>query len=112
MKRWEKVREKMNKPNNPKCDTCFVVNNILRCWQCKYRTQEWEQKNIVPIMIVGESDLYKPNSETVLDKIRTEIEQSRQCYEVSMDYGDAYREQELSWVLELIDKYSGKDYNK
>jgi hypothetical protein len=29
-----------------------------------------------------------------------------------MDYGDAYREQELSWVLELIDKYIGKDYNK
>ena len=42
-----------------------------------------------------------------IDKMRAEIEQSRQCYEVSMDYGDAYREQELSWVLELIDKYIG-----
>ena len=42
-----------------------------------------------------------------IDKMKAEIEQSRQCYEVSMDYGDAYREQELSWVLELIDKYIG-----
>ena len=48
----------------------------------------------------------------VLDKIKAEIEESRQCYEVSMDYGDAYREQELSWVLEVIDKYIGEDYNK
>ena len=54
----------MNKPNTPKCDSCFVVNNILRCWQCKYKTQEWKRKNIRPIMMVGESDLYKPKVES------------------------------------------------
>lgn len=54
----------MNKPNNPKCNTCFVVNNILRCWNCKYRTQEWELKNKRPIMIIGESDLYKPKTKS------------------------------------------------
>lgn len=41
------------------------------------------------------------------DKMKAKIEQVRQAYEASMDYGDAYREQELSWVLELIDKYIG-----
>lgn len=54
----------MNKPNNPKCNTCFVVNNILRCWHCKHRTQEWELKNKIPIMIIGESDLYKPKTKS------------------------------------------------
>lgn len=49
----------MNKPNNPKCDTCFVVNNVLRCWNCKHKTKEWECKNIRPIMMCGEKDLYK-----------------------------------------------------
>ena len=38
----------MNKPNNPKCDTCYVTNNILRCFNCKYKTKEWERKNIRP----------------------------------------------------------------
>jgi hypothetical protein len=52
-----------NKPNNPKCNTCFVVNNLLRCWQCKYKTQEWKLKNIRPIMMISESDLYKPKGE-------------------------------------------------
>lgn len=42
-----------------------------------------------------------------INKMKAEIEQSRQFYEVSMDYIDAAREQELSWVLELIDKYIG-----
>ena len=22
----------MNKPNNPKCNTCFITNNVLRCF--------------------------------------------------------------------------------
>lgn len=49
----------MNKPNNPKCDTCFVVDNFLRCWGCKYKTPEWKYKNLKPIMIIGENDLHK-----------------------------------------------------
>lgn len=44
----------------------------------------------------------------VFDKIRAEIEQRRQRYEAAMYYIDAAREQELSWVLEVIDKYKGR----
>ena len=60
----------MNKPNNPKCDTCFVVNNILRCWNCKYKTKEWERKNKRPIMILGKNDfdLYKYKAESEIKK--------------------------------------------
>lgn len=57
----------MNKPNNPKCATCFVINNTLRCWNCKYKTKEWERtelENIRPIMMRGEKDLYKPKAES------------------------------------------------
>lgn len=68
--------------------------------------------NVAPYLIGATTDIKPLDQGSAIDKIRAEIEQSRQCYEVSMDYGDAYREQELSWVLELIDKYSGKDYNK
>jgi hypothetical protein len=68
--------------------------------------------NVAPYLIGATTDIKSLDQGSVIDKIRAEIEQSRQCYEVSMDYGDAYREQELSWVLELIDKYTGKDYNK
>ena len=44
----------MNKPNNPKCNTCFVINNVLRCFNCKYKTKEWMYKNMMPIMMQGE----------------------------------------------------------
>ena len=54
----------MNKPNTPKCKTCFVVNNVLRCWSCKYKTKEWEYKNMMPIIMPGEKDLYKPKAES------------------------------------------------
>ena len=54
----------MNKPNNSKCDTCFVKNNVLRCWSCKHRTKEWENKNMMPIILRGEMDLYKPKMES------------------------------------------------
>lgn len=50
----------MNKPNNSKCDTCFVKNNRLRCWCCKYKTEEWRCQNNGPIKIIGDVDLYKP----------------------------------------------------
>lgn len=60
----QKVRDNMSKPNNPKCDTCFVVDNVLRCFNCKYKTKEWERKNIRPIMMLGEKDLYKPKAES------------------------------------------------
>ena len=46
--------------------------------------------------------------EQVLDKIRSEIEQRQQFFDVSIYYIDAAREQELSWVLELIDKYTSE----
>ena len=49
----------MNKPNNPKCNSCFVVNNVLRCWSCKHKTKEWECRNLRPIMMCVEKDLYK-----------------------------------------------------
>lgn len=54
----------MSKPNNPKCATCFVINNALRCWNCKYKTKEWECENIRPIIMRGEKDLYKPKAES------------------------------------------------
>ena len=54
----------MNKPNNSKCDTCFVIDNVIRCWVCKYRTKEWEHKNMMPIIIQGEQDLYKYKAES------------------------------------------------
>ena len=63
----------------------------------------------VPIMKVGAYlDGYNKGLE-ILDKIRAEIEEARKCYEVSMDYIDAAKEQELSWVLEIIDKYKGSE---
>ena len=48
----------------------------------------------------------KYDKNKVLDKIRAEIEEARKWYEVSMDYIDAAKEQELGWVLEIIDKYA------
>ena len=54
----------MSKPNNPKCDTCFVINNPLRCWTCKYKTEEWQSKNLKSVFLIGEHDLYKPKSES------------------------------------------------
>lgn len=54
----------MNKPNNPKCNTCFVTNNILRCFNCKHKTKEWELKNIRLVMMRGEKDLYKQKAES------------------------------------------------
>lgn len=49
----------MNKPNNPKCNTCFVVNNILRCMNCKHKTKEWECKHFSVVNMRGEKDMYK-----------------------------------------------------
>ena len=65
----------MNKPNNPKCNTCFVVNNILRCWNCKYKTQKWQRKNKRPIMILGKNDfdLYKPKIESEVENDKNRI---------------------------------------
>ena len=58
----------MNKPNNPKCDTCFVTNNVLRCFNCKYKTKEWERKNARPILMRGEKDLYKRKAESEIER--------------------------------------------
>ena len=55
---------KLNKPSNPKCNTCFVVNNVLRCWNCKYKTKEWEHKNWGPVIMRGEKDLYTAKIES------------------------------------------------
>jgi len=55
----------MDKPNNPKCNTCFVKHNILRCWNCRYKTDEWLKQNLNhPIMMIGENDLYKSKTES------------------------------------------------
>ena len=55
----------MNKPNNPKCNTCFVEHNILRCMVCKYKTEEWVCENCFrPVIMLGEKDLYKPKAES------------------------------------------------
>ena len=54
----------MSKPNSPKCDTCFVINNALRCWSCKYKTKEWTYNNIMPVILRGEKDLYKHKAES------------------------------------------------
>ncbi len=54
----------MNKPINPKCDTCFVIDNTLRCFNCKYKTEAWVCKNLRPIMMLSEKDLYKPKVES------------------------------------------------
>ena len=58
----------MNKPNGPKCDSCFVTNNILRCCNCKYKTKEWVFDNLRPIMMIGEKDLYKPKPEKEVEE--------------------------------------------
>ena len=61
---WENyIRGNMNKPNNLKCDTCFVINNPLRCWNCKYKTKEWKHKNVMRVIMRGEKDLYKSKTE-------------------------------------------------
>lgn len=54
----------MSKPNNPKCNTCFVEHNILRCMVCKYKTEEWVYENCFrPVIMLGEKDMYKKKSE-------------------------------------------------
>jgi hypothetical protein len=40
------------------------VNNVLRYWSCKYKTKEWEYKNMMPVIMPGEKDLYKPKAES------------------------------------------------
>ena len=54
----------MKKSNNPKCDTCAVIHNVLRCWCCKYKTKEWMAENLMYVMIAGEGDCYKPKVES------------------------------------------------
>ena len=54
----------MNKLNNPKCNTCFITNNVLRCFNCKYKTKEWMYKNMMPVIMLGEKDLYKSKIES------------------------------------------------
>lgn len=55
---------RMNKPNNPKCNTCFITNNVLRCFNCKYKTKEWMYKNMMPVIMLGEKNLYKSKIES------------------------------------------------
>ena len=58
----------MAKPDNPKCNTCFVINNKLRCWNCKYKTQEWKNKNMGLVIMRGEKDLYRPKAESEVEE--------------------------------------------
>ena len=50
----------------------------------------------------------KADMEAMLDKIRGEIEKRRQRYKPTMYYIEAAREQELSWVLDVIDSYKSE----
>lgn len=51
-----------DKPKTPKCDTCFVVKNKLRCCMCKYKTEEWLSEHISSVMFVDDCDCYKPKN--------------------------------------------------
>lgn len=53
----------MNKPDNPKCDSCRIINNALRCWQCKYKTEKWMAQHLMSIILEGDYDLYIPKDE-------------------------------------------------
>lgn len=54
----------MDKPNNPKCNDCAIIRNSLRCWNCKYKTQEWENEHMMSVLFVNEFDLFKPKIES------------------------------------------------
>lgn len=49
----------MSKPNSPKCKTCTVINNKLRCGTCKYKTKEWLYENISTVMLFGDFNNYR-----------------------------------------------------
>ena len=49
----------MSKPDSPKCKTCAVINNKLRCSTCKYKTKEWLSENISSVMLLGDHDNYR-----------------------------------------------------
>lgn len=55
----------MSKPDNPKCESCFVVNNKLRCCTCKHKTEEWlKTANFFSTaMLLGDSDNYMSKEE-------------------------------------------------
>ena len=53
----------MGKPNNPKCESCFVINNKLRCGTCKYKTEDWLMENLATVMFVGNYDHYMSKEE-------------------------------------------------
>ena len=50
----------MSKPNTEKCKKCRIINNIIRCGSCKWKTQEWynEQRLKYPVLLIGEHDNY------------------------------------------------------
>lgn len=58
-----------NKPNGPKCDSCFVINNYLRCCICKYRTEEWMKKNMAEIKPVMDSDFDMYHSKKISESM-------------------------------------------
>lgn len=50
----------MSKPDSPKCKTCTVVNNKLRCCTCKYKTKEWLVEHISgEYLLTADWDNYK-----------------------------------------------------
>ena len=49
----------MGKPKGEKCDTCFVINNKLRCSMCKYASKEWVFSK-EGACVSGDFDCYKP----------------------------------------------------
>lgn len=53
----------MSKPDSPKCKTCTVINNKLRCGTCKYKTKEWLSEHISTVMPLADFDNYKEKEE-------------------------------------------------
>ena len=48
----------MAKPKTEKCESCFVINNKLRCSMCKYAPKEWIFSDD-GACVVGGFDMYK-----------------------------------------------------
>lgn len=103
----------INKPNNPKCDSCFVINNLLRCSICKHRTEEWMRKNMTKMnpVLVGDFDMYQRKKELrkhdpILDKIREEIADTG-AYEQEV-HGKSEYLKGIDYCLSVIDRYAAE----
>lgn len=56
----------MAKPKSEKCESCFVVNNKLRCSMCKHAPKEWIFSDD-GACVVGGFDMYKEKEDQTND---------------------------------------------